>query len=475
MKKKTFLTLLLAASICTIKAQTDITDSYISNAKFDDSSLNNSNAPNGWSLSLSSEVQSKISTSEIDGIIAAGQNHWQLWLSSGMLVGRAHQTIGRLPLGRYKLSAAIAPSFEGTMKLYLGSDSTNIISGENKVYEVETLVSSEDDMELGVHIRTTNGILVDIDDFTLSKYELTVEDATNIVDYLHQLCVNDTLSKGRQKWYNRDEMLLAFEAYENMGDNGDAILNAANKLQQAHETFLQIKADYLQLRTEAKTFYTEIQKLDFAYVDSVNTIRKNILSYYSKMEDHYEWVKESLVSLHDIMDVYEHYKNLVKAINYANTQLNATNYDGKEALEPIISESWQVAATATTAEQFDNCAQTVNQALDTYLATRPSEWITIKNGLMRYTGNRESVQAHAPGFVRVGDIWYMCGEDRSNQWNPDVNLYSSIDLVNWKFEKKIIQNGVTTPELGSSRMIERPKLLYNLNSAAKKLARNPSV
>ena len=55
----------------------------------------------------------------------------------------------------------------------------------------------------------------------------------------------------------------------------------------------------------------------------------------------------------------------------------------------------------------------------------------------------------------------MVGEDRSNAFRPDVNLYSSPDLVHWTFERKIIQNGVTTPQLGRSRMIERAKLMQN--------------
>jgi sucrose-6-phosphate hydrolase SacC (GH32 family) len=90
-----------------------------------------------------------------------------------------------------------------------------------------------------------------------------------------------------------------------------------------------------------------------------------------------------------------------------------------------------------------------------------SEWVTIQNGQLWKTATGAVVQAHAPGFLRVGNIWYMCGEDRSRPWNPDVNLYSSTDLKTWKFENKITQNGLTTSELGRTRMIERPKLLYN--------------
>ena len=104
---------------------------------------------------------------------------------------------------------------------------------------------------------------------------------------------------------------------------------------------------------------------------------------------------------------------------------------------------------------------TMNMTAQTKSQKTTSEWVTIQNGQLWRTTTGDVVQAHAPGFLRVNDIWYMCGEDRSRQWNPDVNLYSSADLKTWTFEKKIIQNGVTTSELGRTRMIERPKLLYN--------------
>lgn len=91
---------------------------------------------------------------------------------------------------------------------------------------------------------------------------------------------------------------------------------------------------------------------------------------------------------------------------------------------------------------------------------KAASWTTIKNGDMWKDSDGKDVQAHGAGFLQVGDTWYMIGEDRSQPWCPDVNMYSSKDLVNWKFERKIIENGVTHPDLGEARMIERPKLLY---------------
>jgi len=92
---------------------------------------------------------------------------------------------------------------------------------------------------------------------------------------------------------------------------------------------------------------------------------------------------------------------------------------------------------------------------------KKDNWVTITNGDLWYDTDGKVVQAHGAGFLLVGDTWYMIGEDRANSWNPDVNMYSSKDLQHWKFEGKIIENGVTHPELGKGRFIERPKLLYN--------------
>ena len=104
-----------------------------------------------------------------------------------------------------------------------------------------------------------------------------------------------------------------------------------------------------------------------------------------------------------------------------------------------------------------------------------SSAVTLLNGVAWMDTDGEVVQAHGGNIVETRDslgrrLFYMVGEDRGAEprsrgfiggsWNPDVNLYSSPDLRTWTFEGKIIRNGVTTPELGTSRMIERPKLLH---------------
>lgn len=90
-----------------------------------------------------------------------------------------------------------------------------------------------------------------------------------------------------------------------------------------------------------------------------------------------------------------------------------------------------------------------------------ARWTTIQNGIEWTDTEGYIVQAHGGNFLRHGGRWYLIGEDRARSWNPDVNLYSTDDFLNWTYEGKIIKNLVTHEALGDTRMIERPKLMFN--------------
>lgn len=92
--------------------------------------------------------------------------------------------------------------------------------------------------------------------------------------------------------------------------------------------------------------------------------------------------------------------------------------------------------------------------------TAQTGWSQIRNGQPWYDTQGNVVQAHGGNFLIEDGTVYMVGEDRTHSWYPDVNLYHSRDMQVWEYDGKIIQNGVTTPELGTTRMIERPKLMH---------------
>ena len=129
----------------------------------------------------------------------------------------------------------------------------------------------------------------------------------------------------------------------------------------------------------------------------------------------------------------------------------------------LMSCTVMEAVAAKTSDVQTNSATGKRQlaAQPTDKASSEGEWVTIRNGNLWKDTDGNSVQAHGAGFLLVGDTWYMIGENRIASWNPDVNMYSSKDLQTWKFERTIIKNGVTHPDLGKGRFIERPKLMYN--------------
>lgn len=453
---------LLAMFFSLAAAQTkEVTGEYVVNAGFDNSAFNG-NAPVGWTLSLStSGVQSKISTAEKGGgVIAGGQNHWQLWQASGAMTGKACQQNSGLPAGRYKLTADVCSSFSGTIELYLNEAKTTVTSGDNKKYEVSALIA-DGNIEFGLDFKVTNGATVDFDSFRLYQDVLSNDDVSEVAQIWHGQCVADTANTKRQGWYNRDELFTAIKLYENANGNLDALREAVSMMEKAHANYQEICSMYSAMRAESSELYEMTKQSKFALKDSVKKVRLNAIKLYISKDDNYDQVKGYVSAVREMRGIYGAYCTLGKAISIARNQYKATDYDGKESLRMAMSLAGKLLESSTSSDEFLKAADDVKAAQDAYLKNRPSEWVTIQNGLLWKTTSGATVQAHAPGFVRVGDIWYMCGEDRANWWNPDVNLYSSTDLVHWKFEKKIIQNKVTTPELGSSRMIERPKLLYN--------------
>lgn len=438
----------------------DLTDKYLVNPYFDDGTFTAS-APRGWQLNLStSGCQSKISTGEKGGgAISGGQNHWQLWQQHGSMKGKAYQLVENIPIGRYKLSAVIVPSVNGELSLYLNNSSETINPDSAATYTVEGLVY-DNSLELGIDVNAINGATIDVDSFKLYKVDLREGDYAAILSLMKQKCESDIADTSRQAYYNELEVNTACQMADAATDDKSRIA-AVTALQQAHKNFLVIKEVYATTRDAVTVLYNKTKGCNFVLNKEIKQLYDQMLIYYAANENQQKWMKEQLSNVARLDSAYNLYNIVNLAILTAQNQLDATNYDGRAELEKAIKKAYDAAGTATTIAEYKAIVNDVQIAQAAYLKNRPNEWVTIQNGQMWMTNDNISVQAHAPGFLRVGDIWYMCGEDRSGWWNPDVNLYSSTDLVHWKFENKIVKNGVTTPELGHGRFIERPKLLYN--------------
>ena len=79
------------------------------------------------------------------------------------------------------------------------------------------------------------------------------------------------------------------------------------------------------------------------------------------------------------------------------------------------------------------------------------------------------IQAHGGSVIVVDDVYYWYGENKSKTtgrdkvWQWGVNLYSSKDLMNWKYEGNIIPPNLTDENspLHPHSLMDRPHILYN--------------
>ncbi|KAK2808283.1 hypothetical protein FQN50_004842 [Emmonsiellopsis sp. PD_5] len=81
------------------------------------------------------------------------------------------------------------------------------------------------------------------------------------------------------------------------------------------------------------------------------------------------------------------------------------------------------------------------------------------------TNTGEHVQAHGAGVIKVDDTFYMIGEDKTEgSAFQNINCYSSTNLVEWTYVGALLTRQ-DSGDLGPSRVVERPKVVYNKSTA----------
>ena len=363
MKLKYLLTsIALLMSVATANAQTEVTETYLQNADFSNSTMVD-DAPFGWALDLTSAgVQSKMSAvSKGSGLIPGGQYHWQLSQSSGSITGRAHQVVTNVTPGRYRVTAAVYGIFNGTVDLFLNDATAAVTTRKGLVYEVEALVP-DGNLDLGLELKTYGTSTIDFDDFHLYQSELTPDDYNTILESLHDLCVADTTRNDRQRWYNHDEMATAFNAYDAAVADASKIEAAIPLLQQAHTNFLAITNAYNKLMVEVAKLNELVSGSPFAGCDSVASVLAMTNLYYTLDEDHYEWVVSALDWVAQTREAYGWFGKLVQAISVARNQLLATDYEGKDALRTAISNANDAKSTSMDPVVLHGMLEALQQA-----------------------------------------------------------------------------------------------------------------
>ena len=117
----------------------------------------------------------------------------------------------------------------------------------------------------------------------------------------------------------------------------------------------------------------------------------------------------------------------------------------------LVATIWALSAVNAFADQPATLPDT----------TQPAT--AIVSGAPWFDDRSKEIQAHGGGILRVGDIFYWFGEDRSTTNTPlikYVSCYSSPDLIHWTFRRQVLQQ--SDPEnLGPKWKLERPKVFYN--------------
>lgn len=78
------------------------------------------------------------------------------------------------------------------------------------------------------------------------------------------------------------------------------------------------------------------------------------------------------------------------------------------------------------------------------------------------------IQAHGGSVLKVGDVWYWFGEDRTEEDGKSgkpkerwVACYASRDLMRWEFRARVAGGPPPEKEMGVPYVFERPKVFHN--------------
>jgi hypothetical protein len=260
----------------------------------------------------------------------------------------------------------------------------------------------------------------------------------------------------------------------NSNPTSDDVFNAINGLKDAVFAYKNTLDAYEPLKQAIERFETLMNNSAFVNDPGCLAALNAAKGVYSDPTDQTANIQTTIDALNQSLEPMWASRALKTTITNANRMKEEALYGDATAQNTFanaITDAQNVLDASTDETELRTAIQTLKGAVDAYLSHRnPNDWwITIKNGALWKDDRGQTVQAHGAGFLQVGDTWYMIGEDRETaKWNPDINMYSSKDFVNWKFESKIVANGEhsftyadgTTGTLGGNRMIERPKLLY---------------
>ncbi|HEX8424807.1 glycoside hydrolase family 43 protein [Hymenobacter sp.] len=86
----------------------------------------------------------------------------------------------------------------------------------------------------------------------------------------------------------------------------------------------------------------------------------------------------------------------------------------------------------------------------------------FKPGELWYDTDGNLINAHGGGVLLVGNTYYWYGEKRAQHQEEGVNVYSSKDLYNWKYEGVALAPATDAQsDIAAGCLMERPKVIFN--------------
>jgi hypothetical protein len=171
----------------------------------------------------------------------------------------------------------------------------------------------------------------------------------------------------------------------------------------------------------------------------------------------------------ELQAIYAEKKDTIRG-NYTNGSWNTITRALDHAKKILADESathWDVDRAALQIDEAFKWAQTVQPENVVNYSTAG-----VPVGETWYDNEGNPIQAHGGGFLQQTaedgkPIYYWVGENKihNSAVFHAVSLYSSRDLVNWKYEGNILDQFSQTAEGAEYGLLnnkwERPKLLYN--------------
>ncbi|MEV6942514.1 RICIN domain-containing protein [Streptomyces sp. NPDC051172] len=134
----------------------------------------------------------------------------------------------------------------------------------------------------------------------------------------------------------------------------------------------------------------------------------------------------------------------------------------KRVPRPPAGRWWRGAAAFLTL--MGGLAALLLPATEAHAAT-----VSFTTGAARTDQNGNTLQLHGLGIIKVGNTWYGYGEDKTGETSSDtsfqdITCYSSANLADWTYQGQAL-SGQTSGDLGPSRIVERPKVIYNKSTS----------